>query len=366
VAFWLRPAEFLERCREHYGDAFTMRIANEGTWVVLADPAAMREVFAADPEVARAGEGNAFLRPLLGPRSVITLDGDEHLVHRRMLGRALQVRPHEQAIREVARAEVARWRPGEVVPVLERMQAITLEVIVRVVLGVDDRRAKGRVARLMRLATWPPAIATVALVGYRLAAWHPLLIAMRAPVRRMIDAQIRERRAAADLGERTDALSLLVRDGGVDDRSLRDEVLTLVVAGYDTTATGLAWAIERLAREPADDLDALVRDSLCRRTVVPLVARRLAAPLSVAGLRLPAGTTAVPCPHLAGKAPFGGGTRCCLGAAFASAEMRIVLEEITRRVELEAIGPPARPRRRAHMLAPRGGVRVRVRRHETV
>src|SRR4051794_19191635 len=145
-----------------------MRIANEGTWVVLADPAAMREVFAADPQIARAGEGNAFLRPLLGPRSVITLDADEHLRHRRALGGALRVRPHEEMIRAVARAEVASWRAGEVVPVLERMQKVTLEVILQAVLGTDGARARRRVARLLRLATWPPATAAAAVLGYRL------------------------------------------------------------------------------------------------------------------------------------------------------------------------------------------------------
>ena len=266
-----------------------------------------------------------------------------------------------EMIRDVARAEIAHWRAGAVVPVLERMQALTLEVILRAVLGLCDRRAQRRVSRLLRLTTSLPAMATVAAIGYRLAAWHPLLVAVRAPVWRVIDEQIRERRAAANLDEREDVLSLLVRQGGLDDRALRDEVLTLLVAGHDTTATALAWAIERLARQPVADLDALMRETLSRTTVVPLVARRLAAPLTVAGLRLPAGTTVVGSPYLAGEAPFGGGTRRCLGAAFATAEMRIVLEETARHVDLELVGPPARPRRRAHMLAPRGGVRVRIR-----
>jgi cytochrome P450 len=360
LAFGLRPAEALEGWREEHGDAFRIDILREGRWLLLADPEAIEEAFALDPEVARGGEGNAFLRPLLGG-SVITMDGAEHLRRRRIVARAFPVKPHEAMIREVARDEVARWRPGERVVVLDRMRAIALEVMLRAVLGLQDERelrgARRRASTLLSLLTSQLAMASVAVLGYRLSAYHPGLLACRAAVRGDIDRAIRRARREPP---RDHAISRLVHGGELDDDAIRAEALTLLVAGMDTTALTLAWAVDDLVRDGVP-----LRESMQRHPVAPQAARLLTQPVRIGGVEAWAGEKVVPCIHLAHQSgawiPFGGGTRRCLGAAFALREMEIVLEEITRAVELEPLhATPDRPRRRAHLLRPHRGVPVRV------
>lgn len=367
--FGAEPLEFLERAWRQHGDAFTVRLANEGTWVVLADPEAAGEALRADPAVARAGEGNAFLGPLLGAGSVIVADGEEHLRRRReataLLGRADAAR--------IAAEHLASWREGERVRVLPRMRALTLDVMLEATFGDAERVAPiGRsLSRLLRFATRPSSLLGTALLGYGAAARNPVLRARRRAVLRLIERET----------------------GG--DRAGAEQVLTLLVAGHDTTASALAWAVDGLVRNGStlrrlreelaagrrDYLDAVVRESLRLRPPVPLVSRRLAAPLRIAGWDLPAGVAVVPCMLLIQRRadlfpqparfrperwlepreevppnawlPFGGGVRRCLGAAFATTTMAAVLERLATTVDLKLARPGfATIGRRGHTLVP--------------
>jgi cytochrome P450 len=386
LAFGLRPAEYLIGAQRRYGDTFALRIVHEGTWVVVSDPASVRDVLRADPEVARAGEGNAFLSPLLGRNTVITMDAPEHLERRRALLGPLHGDAHEALITRVVAETVRDWRPGTRLDLLTQMRTITLEVILRTVLGDTDRidAARRRVRALLFATTSPAALAAVGALGYRLAAWHPALHLVRAPVRRLLRREVAERSGILE------ALS-----GDLDDRALRDEALTLIVAGVDTTATALAWAADCLlhapeaaarAREDDTYLQAAVKESLRLRPVVPLIVRRLAAPLQVGERELPAGVAAVPCALLLHRRPdlypepdafrperfldrqpgtyewlpFGGGQRRCLGASFALLELTVVLRHLLRATHLAPARGPEAARRRAQMLAPRHGVEVDV------
>jgi cytochrome P450 len=389
----LRPVEFLERNRARHGDAFTLRLAHEGAWVVLADPDAIRDVLTADPAIARAGEANAFLGPLLGPQSVMLLDAPDHLERRRLLLPPLhgeRLRGHEAVMRAAVADEVAGWRDGHRLRVLDAMRRITLDVIVRAVFGVEDparvREARAAIAGLTRFSTRASSMLGILALGYRGAARHPWLRAARRPVERVIDAA----------GASGDSVLATLRDAGLSGDALRAELLTLLVAGHETTASALAWTIDALLHHPGarDRLgedgyaDAVVKEALRLRPVVPVVARRLAAPLTVGGRELPAGVAAVPCILLVHRdpriypeplafrperfldrapgtytwLPFGGGPRRCLGAAFAQFEMRVVLDELGRRAALEPYDATReRVARRATTLVPRYGVEARPR-----
>lgn len=390
----LRPVEFLERARARYGDAFTLRLAHEGTWVVLSDPDAIRDVLTADPAVARAGEANAFFGPLLGPQSLMLLDAPEHLERRRLMLPPLhgdRLRGYETIVRDAVAHEVASWRHGERLRVLDAMRRITVDVIVRAVFGIEDpervREARRALESLTRFSTRDSSMMGILVLGYRGAARHPWLRAAKRPVEQLIDGSVER------AGE--DSVLAVLRDAGLSGEALRAEMLTLLVAGHETTATALAWTIEALLRHPSarerlgDEgyADAVVKESLRLRPVVPVVSRRLAAPLTVGGRELPAGVAVVPCILLVHRRadlypeplafrperfldrapgtytwlPFGGGPRRCLGAAFAQFEMRLVLDELGRRAALEPYdAAPERVTRRATTLAPRYGVEARV------
>ncbi|MGI8631036.1 MAG: cytochrome P450 [Solirubrobacterales bacterium] len=410
---WMRrPVEFLEAQRARYGDTFTMHIAPEGRWVVVSDPDDVKTVFTADPAIAHAGRGNRILLPLLGPHSVLLLDGEQHLRQRKLLLAPLhgqRMQAYGELMADLARREIESWPQGTPFAVQEGMQALTLNIIVRAVFGVQEpeRAARLRVElrQLMRNATGPVAMALVVAAGPERAArlrHHRPLRRVYEPVDRLIGEEIARRRLADDLDDRSDILSLLLgarhEDGSpMSDAELRDELMTLLVAGHETTATSLAWALERLAHSPAqlarlteevragseDYLEAVVTETLRLRPVLSVVVRRLTAPLEIRGYTLPAGTTVVPCIHLVHRdpqlypdptafrperfehegpgtytwIPFGGGVRRCLGAAFAQFEMRTVLRELLLRRDLAlSTEPPERVRRRAITNIPaRGG-----------
>jgi len=407
VAAWLaRPLWFASQCRARYGDAFTVRI-EERPWVMLADPAAIREVFTAPADLAHAGDANEILRPALGPSSVLLLDGPEHLHQRKLMlpafhGRRIQA--YREIMVDATERALRTWRPGERLSLRPYTEAITLEVIVRAVFGVQAGPAHERLRALL-------SEGMDRLVGVRtlllMAAFgprHPRILGLFRRELAAVDAElyrlIAERRAAPDLAAREDVLStlLLARDEhgrGLSDAELRDELMTLLMAGHETTANSLAWAFERLSRLPgalervASDAayaEAAVRETLRLRPVIALVARRLTREAEIGGLRLPAGAVVTPCILLVHRRadvypdpdvfrperfleqapgtytwiPFGGGIRRCLGATFAQMEMNVVLGTIAARVTLEPVGAPEPVRRRAIALVPARGAEVRV------
>ena len=398
--------------RRRYGDAFTLRLtAPTRHMVVICDPDDIRAVFAASPEVVHAGKGNAIMGPAMGPRSVLLTDGDEHRRARRLLVPAFSsaaLRGYESLVTDLARAEVARWPSGTAFPVHRRMQAVTLETIMQVVFGVTD---EAKLAALRPLVRTIADIGPVTLLGLPYGAlrgvnpWRRYARARR-ELHELLQAEILGRRREGDLAGRVDVLSHLLRataaeDDGFADAELRDQMVTLLLAGHETTATALAWSLHDLARDPeelraareaadrGDDahLAAVVKESLRLKPVVHEIARELTEPLDVGGRLLPTGITVVPAiglvhadaahhpapdrfdPHRFVDAqppantwiPFGGGVRRCLGAGFALMEATIVLREVLRHHDL-APDRPRRERQRAHnvTLVPARGVRLVV------
>jgi cytochrome P450 family 135 len=405
------PYGWMRRRWRRHGDIFSSSFPYYGRVVYVADPAEVKRVFTADPTIFHAGEANILaLGDVLGDHSLLTLDEERHLSQRKLLlppFHGESVRRYTDVMAEATADEVARWPLHRAFPLRPRMQAITLEVILRAVFGVRQGE------RMDRYREWIPRLADASSV----INWLPFMqrdlggISPAARFRRalgevnsLIYAEIRDRRSSGAAEARDDVLSLLLRarheDGSaMTDSELRDELLTLLTAGHETTATGLSWAFERLLRTPrvlgrlADSLDddeyleAVVRETLRVRPVVVDVARRLTRETEVAGYRLPAGTIVLaaiavvharpdlyPSPHefrperfLDGRAesyawiPFGGGVRRCIGASFAQVEMKVVLREVLRRVRLRAPSRrPERPRTQHVTVVPSRGTRVVV------
>src|SRR3954466_7735943 len=287
TAAWIsRPVPFMERCSRRYGDAFTVRLPQVGTVVFPADPDMLKAVFTARPDRLRAGEANVALEPVLGNRSVLLLDGAEHIRQRRLMlppfpgGR---LRGYEALIAEIAEEEMRGWPTGGPLTLQPRMQSITLEIILRVVFGMDRGprlvELREQIKRLLDVTTRPWALVPPLRRNLgRLSPWMRFL-AVRDAVDAVLFAEIPHRRGDPGLAERTDIFSLLLQardeDGSpLTDRELRDELITLLVAGHETTATGLAWAFERLVRAPgalerlAED-DAAYADAVVHETLRP-------------------------------------------------------------------------------------------------
>ena len=393
----VRPTAFLRRCAARYGEAFTVRLAfDDAPMVLVWNPDAVRDVFGAQPEVVRRSGSLGPLAPVVGPRSIIALDGGEHVRVRRLLLAPFhgeRMAAYRGLVTELTDAAIDRWPRGRPVALLPEMHALTLDVILRAVLGVRDPRLAADVGATLGVARSLPRMAGMALVPRDLGSrspWGGFLARVGA-----IDTQLQVLIAAARRrGGGGDVLSLLIA-AGMDDAELRDHLVTLIAAGHDTTAGALGWAIERLARDRAalarvragDEpfLDAVVRETLRVRPVLTVAPRRLDAPLRVGAHTLPAGVHVAPCIYLVQRRgdvypepaawrperwlegapdgfawiPFGGGVRRCLGAAFATMEMREVLRAIAARVDLapdRARGE--RMRRRGVTLQPGRGARV--------
>src|SRR3954451_8476812 len=400
---------FVPHMWRRYGDVFTVRVVPGGRpLVIFTRPEHAKEIFAADPEFFHAGKGNAILGPIMGEHSLLLQDGASHKRARKLLMPASNgpaLRGYESLVTELARAEVARWEPGSELRSLDRMNALTLEVILRVVFGVTD---EDRLARLRPRGNDTVNVSPVVLLGWgyprlqRYGPWKATVDNQR-ELDRLMYAEIRERRTAPDLAERTDVLSKLIVQGedgdALDDTELRDQLVTLLLAGHETTASGLAWALYEAGRDPAllrrcqraadegddDFLDAVMKESLRLHPVIPMVVRTLMAPVTIAGWDLPKGTTVGPSIIIAHQRednyddpsafrperflghnpptntwiPFGGGVRRCIGAGFSLMEGVAVLREVFAAYDVEAVGEDV-PRVRNITSVPRRGARIRV------
>lgn len=407
TAAWVaRPVPFMERCGRRYGDAFTVRLAQVGTFVFTSDPESVKAVFRAGPDRLRAGQANVGLEPVVGSRSVLLLDGADHVRQRRLMlppFHGQRLRGYEELIAEIARADIGGWPSGEALALQPRMQAITLEVILRVVFGMDRGPALVQLRELLKKlldVTTKPWTMVPPLrrdLG-PLSPWARF-IAAREAVDEVLYAEIARRREDPALPSRTDIFSMLLQardEHGepLTDTELRDELITLLVAGHETTATGLTWAFERLVRHPAamarlaggdrDYADAVVHETLRLRPPLPVVARMVVGePFVLGGRAIPPGVMIAPCIYLVHRRPdvypdpyafrperflerppetytwlpFGGGMRRCIGASFAVLEMSTVLRTVAAQLQLAPdTQAPERIARRAIFLAPsRGG-----------
>ena len=423
---WIRqPIPFMEACARQFGDCFTVRFPIAGQRIVFfSDPVAIKEIFTGDAENFRAGEANAIVRPVLGNNSLLVLDAAQHSRERRLMmppfhGERMQV--YGEEMRAIADRSIALWPIGISFPIHTAMQGITLDVILRTVFGLDESETlvqlRDRLMRLLSKATRP----------YLLLPWFQIDLGPYSPwgrqvrLKKDIDtllfAIFAQRRAEGRAG-REDILTMLLEardeDGQpLSDQHLRDEMLTLLIAGHETTATSLSWIFSRILPRPdviaklraelqavvgtgpitpkhisqLEYLDATIKETLRLNPIVPLVGRRLQTPTRIGGRDRPAGVVAAPCIYLThrrsdlwpepeqfnpdrflGKKPtpyeffpFGGGVRYCLGAAFATYEMKIVLAEILLRTELH-LAPGYTPQmiRRGITFAPSEGVPVVV------
>ena len=435
---WIRtPLPMLDDLSAQFGNVFTLPLPRmPGPMVLFAEPAAIRDLWTGDPDALHAGEANAILRSVLGGNSLLVLDGDRHLRERRLMlppFHGERMRAYGEAMRDAALRAIAGWPLGQPFPVHDSMQAITLDVIMRTIFGVGDEAKLGPLREaLVRFTTLGTSrLGTVLLLMtppehaeklWRLAAsglgrllpWAALTRA-QIDTDQQIRALIAARRREGTAG-REDVLSMLLEardEHGVPmtDDQLRDEMLTLLVAGHETTATTLAWTIHHLlahpawlarvraeVREVAGDgqiqpdhadklvlLDAAIKETLRLTPILPMIGRKLMRDATIGGVAMPAGSFAVGCIYLVhrradlwpeptrfdpqrfvGKKPdptryfpFGGGTRRCLGMAFATYEMKIVLATILARTELRAApGKPVELVRRGITFAPSGGMPV--------
>jgi cytochrome P450 len=424
LAWSLAPTWVMDRCARRLGDAFTLTFSPSGMQLVLiSDPQDVKTVFTASPEIAPSATGNSPIRPVMGERSVLVLTGPEHMRQRKLLlppFHGERMREYEQTIVQATRADMDSWPLGEPMRLQERTRAITLEVILSAVFGVEAERMEELREAIAGLLAPMHSLRLVWLALRRMSLERPTGAIGRALDRldETIYAELARRRVQADLAERTDILSLLMQARDEDgqpmtDDELRDELVTLLLAGHETTATSVAWAIERLVRHPQQlarlvaEIDAgpdageryanaVINETLRVRPVVPIVARELKQELELGGYRLPAGTRVMPSIYLTNRnarvydrpaefrperflddtpdtfawIPFGGGIRRCIGASFAQLEMKLMLR--TMLAELEPSLPTGRRpllgrrarggdewiRRRAITLVPARGARV--------
>ncbi len=414
VRYARAPLDFLIGLHRRYGDVFTVSFPFFGRLVYVADPGLVKELFTGSPRKFHAGEANAtVLEPALGPNSVLTLDEEPHMRQRKLLlppFHGERIGRYGDLIREITLREMERWPVGEPFALRPHTQRITLAVIMRAVFGVADEERLERFGRLIDdFSARVNAVVAFPLLQRDLGRWSPWgrFVRARAALDAFIYEEIALRRSEveADGGDdRDDVLSLLLgarhEDGSpMSDEELRDELVTVLGAGHETTATGLAWAMERTLRTPrvhsrlrdsvaaGEDsyLDATIRETLRARPVIVDVARKLTAPVEIGGYEVPADSFLLaaiaamhyredlfPDPHefrperfLDGKAdsyawiPFGGGVRRCIGASFAEFEMRVVLRAILERADLRAADPAPEPIRvRNITLAPGRGSQV--------
>jgi hypothetical integral membrane protein (TIGR02206 family) len=411
--FALRPIEFFDSCSK-FGDLFTVDMASFGKFVMVSSPTLIKQVFTGNPDVFLAGRANQDFEPLLGARSVFLLDGSEHVRHRRLLMPPFhrdRIRTYAEIMRDEAQLAIARMPKGNTFPMLSFTKDIALGILLRAVFGLEHGFARDRMSAALGRYLEPPSpfLPFLPKVDLPLSPYRQFL-RLREAVDREIYLLLAARRGGHDTsGEDVVSMLLAARDDTgrpLTDRELRDEIVTLLVAGHETTAATLCWCLERLLLHPEalarldaelatvdtpeataqlPYLDAVVRETLRMRPVLPDVVRELATPYQLGGWLLPVGTRVSPCIHLAHRhecswpepdafrperfldatvdpyawIPFGGGSRRCIGLAFALYEIKVVLATMLReaRFRLE-LARSLRIVRRGVTLGPEGGMRV--------
>lgn len=421
LTWLLAEPRLFPRWRERYGDVFMLHATGFGVpLVVISDPVLAKRIFAGDPAILRAGDGNRGpLATLVGDQSLLLLDEERHLHRRKLMLPSFhgeRMRVYGELMREITDDEIDRWPLEQAFPLRPSLQAITLRVILRAVFGIEhDERRLGALERLFvrysnqGMRPWMLLMAQRELPRY--GPWRAFL-RTRTEVDEFLHNEIRDRTGDPKLQTRPDILSLLIqaRDedgGGLSPAELRDQLMTLLIAGHETTATALAWSIERLLRHPEamgrlttelaggreEYLGHVVQESPRSRPVIPFVLRYATEPVPIGDYLAPADSliaVSISLIHQRGDLypnpdafhperfedgktesfawlPFGGGVRRCIGAAFATYEMRIVLRRVLERCELQAPDPrPERPQRRAVTFAPNRGTRVVLHRRSPV
>jgi cytochrome P450 len=414
AAIWaLRPLELMDRCEARYGEIFTLRIRRGRPWVLLTNPAHVKQVFTRASELmgAGAGEANPLLEPLLGPRSVMLLDEPEHMGDRKRLLPSFhggRMKDYGAMMSEIAREKVAEWPTGEPFELWPRMQTISMEVVMRSVFdGIDPQRGELLRERIAELTNWinqPRRLALLAAFGSRSITANSGFRKAMGNVESVVLDEVRLRRAQGIPSEQEDIFSMLERGHAEDgkpasEEKMRDELVTMLSDG--PTATSLAWVFERLLRYPKklarlreevlrdegdEYLDAVVKETLRLCPAVPLVMRRLIEPMELGGYLLPAGTIVAPCIYLMHRRgaiyqnplefqperflggadagaytwiPFGGGVRRCVAASFAQLEIKRVIEVVLRELELRPASEGDEEAARSSVsFAPGGGARV--------
>jgi len=414
---WTRPTATLEGLRR-YGTRCTIRLPFQPPFVVLSDPAEIKELFTAPADVLHPGEGARVLEPIVGRNSVILLDESDHLEQRRLLLPAFhgeRMQRMTDVMVQLTDAELDAWPTGEPVVLHPRLQGLTLEIILRSVFGLGAGPRLDRLRTLLgEVLSSAESPLSVVPTLQRALRWTPTQRRFQAAHRRVDEelfALIGERRAEAD-PDADDVLAMLLQarhedDSPMSDAELRDELMTALVAGHETTASQLAWALERLAREPevtaglVTELEAGAGDAYLSATITEILRLRPVLPnaeprltmreVTVGGFTYPPGVVLLASAYLVHHdpelyadpdamrperfleqppgtytwIPFGGGRRRCLGASFAIAEMKIVLAAVLRRFELEPAGAPETTRRRSITFSPSGGATVILRARAT-
>jgi cytochrome P450 len=413
IGWWTRPTAFMERARAKYGKRFTIRLPGQPPFVMVSEPDQLKQVFTAPPDVLHPGEGANILQPILGDHSVILLDEDPHLEQRKLMLPAFhgdKMASLTGLMEELAEQEVAGWPTGEPFRLHPRFQALTLEIILRAVFGMDaGERLDALRALVPEILEFGMSFTSVNRRFWReFGGFGPWARFVRARDKAdvLVYEQIEERRRSGE--ERDDVLSMLLEarhedDSPMSDQEIRDELMTALVAGHETTASELAWAFERLSREPRvlgrlhEEIDssdgdtyltATIQEVLRRKPVLPQAEPRLVKkPVEIGDWRYEPGVVLGPSAWLVHHdpdiyrepfafrperfveeppgtytwIPFGGGRRRCLGGSFAMLEMKVALRAALRRYTIEPATEYEGTRRRAITISPRNSARVVLR-----